>query len=597
MSQEILSEPLTTAESSAPPTARRVGIWTPIVLTVLCVSALLLPNRLMEGSFIGLMIMFYGPMLCTLLFLIWWLFFSRTTWTEKLVALGGVIAVSVAAAMLSHETMVVALLMYLPTLMLVFWTLAFMAFRGRPSARKVAIPLSLVPAALICMSLRFEGVTGEFNPEFSLRWSKKPEEEYLASRDTTKTTRAELASAKALELSPGDWPAFRGPNRDGVLRGAKIRTDWKQNPPKELWRSKIGPAWSSMTVVGDRVFTQEQRGPHEAVVCLNLNDGKEVWSHVDETRFEEPVGGPGPRATPTFDSGRLYTFGAKGVLNAFDAATGKKLWSHDLGIEQKDDLKAELKMDLPMWGFASSPLVFGNLVAVFTGAKDKGVSVYNAVDGKRVWTSGTGGHSYVSVHLAKLSDVPMFLNTTNKGVEGLDPATGKQLWNHAWDVGDVVRCVQPALLSDSRIAIGTAFGFGTQVFSVEKAGKEFAAKSIDTVTSFKPYFSDFVMVGDAAFGFDGAIFGCYDLKAGKKLWRGGRYGSGQVLLIADQNLLLVVTETDGNVVLLPADKSAHKELAKFKALSGKTWNHPTIAHGKLLVRNAEEIACFDVSEK
>jgi outer membrane protein assembly factor BamB len=597
MSQELLSEPLTTAESSAPP-ARRVAVWPPIVLTILCAAALFLPTRVTEEfSQPLMMIMFLGPMVAALLFLIWWLFFSKTSWLEKFAAIGWTFAAVEAAALFSHSSMVMALGMYLPLLMLAGWTLALVLFRSSSKARQIAVPLSIIPAVVVCSLVRFEGVSGEFNTSFKPRWEKTAEEEYLASRDSTKPNRAEFASTKPLELCPGDWPAFRGPNRDGVVRGVKIRTDWKQNPPKELWRSKIGPAWSSMTVVDDRVFTQEQRGPHEAVVCLSLKDGKEVWSHVDETRFEEPVGGPGPRATPTFDKGRLFTFGAKGVLNAFDAATGKKLWSHDLGKELKSDLMAELKMELPIWGFASSPLVFGDRVAVFTGAKDKAVSVYNAADGKHVWTNGIGGHSYVSTHLANLAGAAMFLNTTNKGVEGLDPATGKQLWNHDWNSGDAVRCVQPALLSGDRIAIGTFFGHGTRVLGIEKAGKEFAAKLIDTFTSFKPYFSDFVLVDDVAFGFDGAIFGCYDLKSGKKLWRGGRYGSGQVLLIADQKLLLVVSEIDGNVVLLPVDQSTHKELAKFKALTGKTWNHPTIAHGKLLVRNAEEIACFDVSEK
>jgi len=584
MSQELSSATTGT-------TGRRVGVWTPIILSLLCVAALFLPNRLMEGSFVGVMIMFYGPMLCALLFLIWWLFFSKTSWIEKFAALGWTVAMSEAAVLFAHSSMKVALMMYLPSLILVCWTLALVLFRN-PWARQIAVPLSLIPAVVLCSVLRFEGVTGAFDAEFSFIWEKTAEQKYLASREATKKDlKKELApdAAKPLQLTAGDWPAFRGPQRDSILRGVKIRTDWDQRPPKELWRKKIGPAWSSLTVVGNRVFTQEQQDSNEAVLCFDLDTGKEVWSHIDAVRFEEPVGGPGPRATPTFDGGRLFTLGAKGILNAFDAATGKRLWSHDL--------VKELDAPVPMWGFSSSPLVYGDKVAVFTGAKDKGVAVYSAADGKPAWAGGMGGHSYSSTHFAKLAGADALINTTNKTIQGLDPATGKVLWNHDWDVGDVVHCVQPALLSGDRVAIGAAFGIGTRVFNVEKSGDKFATKDLGTFASFKPYYSDFVVIDDIAFGFDGAIFGCYDLKDGKKLWRGGRYGSGQVLLLADQNLLLVVTETDGRVVLIPADKSGHKEIAKFKALTGKTWNHPTVAHGKLLVRNAEEIACFDVAEK
>jgi outer membrane protein assembly factor BamB len=585
---------------------RRPRIWMPLILTMLCAAVMVLPTRVSEDfSETMMMVMFLGPMVIALLFLIWWLFFSRTSWLERFAAIGWSVAVVEAAALFSHPSMVTAMAMYMPLLILAGWTLALLAFGRSARARQVAIPLALFPAAALFMMGRFEGVTGEFNPEFSWRWTKKAEDEYLATRALTKpAAKAEPATGavKPLELAAGDWAAFRGPNRDGVVRGVKIRTDWKATPPKQLWRGKIGPAWSSVAVVGDHVFTQEQRGPDEAVVCLSLKDGQEIWSHVDTVRFDEPVGGPGPRATPTFADGRLFTMGARGILNAFDAATGKRLWSHDLVKEYDVELKEELdptsrKNPVPMWGFSSSPLVVGDKVAVYVGGKDKGVAVFNAADGKPVWTSGEGGHSYVSIHHAKLAGADMFLNVTNKGTQGLDPATGKVLWNQEWNVGDIVRCVQPAILAGDRVAIGTAFGKGTQIINVAKSGDGFTAKEASLFTSFKPYYSDFVMIDDAAYGFDGAIFGCFDLATGKRHWRGGRYGSGQVLLLADQNLLLVVTETDGQVVLLSADKSGQKELAKFKALTGKTWNHPVVAHGRLIVRNGEEIACFDVAEK
>jgi outer membrane protein assembly factor BamB len=602
MSDEIQAA----AEQSTQAAPRRMSLWPPILFSLLCAACMFLPTRISEGSSQALMmVMFFGPIVSLLLFLIWWLGFSKAPWSEKFIGLGAVIAAFALAAAFAHPSMGMGIMMYMPILLLVGWTFVLVMFRGNPGVRRFAIPISLIPAVVLFSLVRFNGVTGEFDSEMSWRWTKTAEDEYLASRSAlkpAKKTEAPADSVKPLTLAAGDWPAFRGPNRDGILRGVKIRTDWNKNPPKQLWRSKIGPGWSSITVVGDYGFTQEQRGPEEVVACFNIGDGSEVWSNIDKTRFEEPVAGAGPRATPTFADGKLFTLGANGMLNAFDAATGKKLWSHDLVKMYETKLKEELdpkgmKTAIPMWGFSASPLVYGDKVAVYVGAKDKGVAVFNVTDGKEVWSGGFGGHSYVSSHLAKVAGAETLINTSNKGVQGLDPSTGKQLWNHEWLLGDVVPCVQPTVLGGDRIALGAAFGLGTRVFNVTKGSEESTTKELATHVAFKPYYSDYVTIGDVAYGFDGSIFGCFDLETGKRLWKGGRYGSGQVLLLADQNLLLVISETDGNVVLIPAEKTGHKEVAKFKALTGKTWNHPVVAHGKLLVRNGEEIACFDVSEK
>ena len=567
----------------------------PVILTLFSAAALFIPLLFEELNRPLMMTMFMGPLVAFVVFLVWWLAFSGASWKVKLYGLGGIVLTGVITAVFCHPTMRFALMIYMPGLVLLFFTFTLLAFRHRPSVLPIVIPIGLLPAAFILMSLRFDGISGEFSTQLTFRWKPTPEQKFLESRIEKSDD-----PTKPLELATGDWPAFRGANRDGVLRGVKIRSDWNQNPPKQLWRNLIGPGWSSVAVIGNRVFTQYQADANETVVCLNLADGKEVWKHVDEVRFYEPIAGAGPRATPTFADGRLFTFGGKGVLNAFDAATGKRLWHHDLAKEHADALKEELKdlkSDLPIWGLSSSPLVFGDKVAVYIGAKDKGVAVFNVADGKEVWTKGLGGHSYTSPHFATLAGVGVILNTTNKGVQGLDPATGNELWNHERNIDDVVHCTQPTLLSGDRVAIGATFGMGTRVFNVAKSGDSFATNELATHLAFKPYFSDAVVVGDVAYGFDGAIFCCFDFKTGKKLWRGGSYGAGQVLLLADQNLLLVVSEKDGSVVLIPADPKGHKEIAKFKALTGKTWNHPVVAHGKLIVRNGEEIACFDVAEK
>ena len=174
-------------------------------------------------------------------------------------------------------------------------------------------------------------------PEFSWRWSPTAEEEYVEflatqpASDLPSVDDQEAAMPAVATDASGDWIGFRGRDRDGRLLGVRIETDWEVSPPQEIWRRPIGPAWSSFAVIGDRVYTQEQRGDQEVVLCLDAESGQELWVHMDETRFWEAMAGAGPRATPSFDQGRIYATGANGNLNCLDATTGELIWSRSIG--------------------------------------------------------------------------------------------------------------------------------------------------------------------------------------------------------------------------------------------------------------------------
>ena len=184
--------------------------------------------------------------------------------------------------------------------------------------------------------------------QFAWRWTETSEERLLAQTDDD--TR-ESPSSSAAAASDADWPGFRGPDRNGIVAGVRIATDWSASSPVELWRRPIGPGWSSFAVSGDLLYTQEQRGHDEVVACYNATTGEPVWSHRNGTRFWEAIGGPGPRGTPTFSDGRVYTFGATGILNALDAGDGAVVWSRNAA--------SDTGTEIPDWGFASSPLVVG----------------------------------------------------------------------------------------------------------------------------------------------------------------------------------------------------------------------------------------------
>ncbi len=156
-------------------------------------------------------------------------------------------------------------------------------------------------------------------------------------------------------------PGFRGPERDGIVRGVHIATDWSASPPKELWRRPIGPGWSSFSVHGDVFYTQEQRGEDEIVAAYRVSTGAPVWKHRDQARFWESNGGPGPRGTPTLHNGRVYSLGATGILNVLDEATGRAIWSRNAGTDSNTKI--------PDWGFSASPLLIDDMVIVAVAGK------------------------------------------------------------------------------------------------------------------------------------------------------------------------------------------------------------------------------------
>ncbi|MBM3288900.1 MAG: alcohol dehydrogenase, partial [Candidatus Hydrogenedentes bacterium] len=382
------------------------------------------------------------------------------------------------------------------------------------------------------------------------------------------------------------WPAFRGPQRDGVVRGTTIATNWSEKPPKEIWRKRVGLGFSAFAVVGDYIFTQEQRRDHEVVVCYKAATGDQVWTNAIEARFDEAVGS-GPRATPAFDAGKLYTQGATGVLQCLDAATGERIWKTDVG--------ADTGASTPEWGFSGSPLVTDKHVIVFTGGakdSDQAVIAYDKATGTKAWCGGEHGAGYSSAQLSTLGGVPQVLVTSGFGVQAFEPATGAVLWQNEWKTKMNPRVVQPMVMDGRAVLVGTAEGKGTRYVQVAQTDAGWTATEKWTSREFRPYFNDFVLHRGYCYGFDGDTFMCVDANTGKRRWKGTKYG-GQVLLVENSDALIVLSEK-GEVALVRADPSQFQELAKFQAIEGKTWNHPVLANGRLFVRNAEEAACYEV---
>jgi outer membrane protein assembly factor BamB len=431
--------------------------------------------------------------------------------------------------------------------------------------------------------LRTGGMSGDGDSDFHWRWTPTPEERLLALADD------ELAAHRSTPTAanPGaNWPGFRGPDRDGIVRGVQIATDWSRSPPDELWRRPIGPGWSSFAVRGDLLYTQEQRGEDEIVACYRVTTGQPVWRHHDAARFWESNAGAGPRATPTISNGHVYTLGATGIVNALDAADGAVVWSRNAA--------SDTGVKVPSWGFASSPLVVDDVVIVATGGR---LVAYDLATGKPRWLGPAGGSGYSSPHLATIDNVKQILLLDGDGAISVAPATGTQFWKYPWPSDGIV---QPALTADGGVLIGTGSGMGAGAgmgvrrIAVAHGPGGWTVEESWTSVGLKPYFNDFVIHKDHAFGFDGSILACIDVANGKRKWRGGRYGHGQIILLPDQDLLLVLSEI-GELALVAATPDQFEELALFPAIEGKTWNHPVLVGDMLLARNGQEMVAFRLS--
>ncbi len=588
-SDVIRSLPVDPLAPAASPVARP-RVWRAVTLVGLYWACYFLLRWADLPLFTGFVAAMASCALLTLLFTIGWLASRRVGLAERLLGLGVAIIGGVLASLLSAPTAgkLAWVLLTLPWVVTAWaaWLVAARSASAR--TRLVGLPAVLLLTWSAFVLIRIDGLAGDGQMVVRWRWSPTAEQLYLAERARAGGAAADQPGpAAALALRPGDWPGFRGADRSGEVRGIAVATDWSVAAPRPVWRHRVGPGWSSVAVVGDRLFTQEQRGESEAVVCYDAANGHEVWVHEDAGRFTDGQAGPGPRATPTFADGRLYALGATGLLNCLDAATGARHWSRDI--------TADSGAKPPIWGFSGSPLVAGGMVIVFAGgSREKGLLAYRAESGgEPAWTADVGQNSYSSPQPATLGGVPQVLFLGDRGLTAFDAASGAVLWEHRAAMGGpgLPRSLQPHPIGEGQVLIGSEGDLGLALLDVTHTGDGWSVAQHWASPRLRPSFNDVVVHDGSIYGFDGGVFCCVDLHSGQRRWKDGRYGHGQVLALADQGVLMVVAE-DGRAVLVAANPDRHEELGAFQAVDGKTWNHPAIAHGRLYVRNAEEMACY-----
>jgi len=395
----------------------------------------------------------------------------------------------------------------------------------------------------------------------------------------------ETAAAPAAP-SRNYWTNFRGPKRDGKYDEGGVSTNWPANGLRQVWKQPVGIGHASFVVADGKAYTIEQRRSQEVVAAYDINNGHEVWTQKWNAQFSDSTG-DGPRATPTWDQGRLYALGATGELRCLDANNGTVIWG-------KNILNDNAANNLP-WAMAASPLIVDDKVIVLPGGGGgKSVVAYNKNTGAPVWKVQNDPQAYVSPMLVELAGRRQIVVVSASRVFGLAPENGALLWSYPWDTDNGINVSQPVMVDRNRFFISSGYGKGAALVEVKGSGNSFTASTIWENKNMKNKFNSSVLHNGYVYGLDEGILVCLDVNTGERKWKDGRYGYGQVILTGDH---LIVTSDQGDVALVKASPDKYTEVARFTAVSGQTWNYPAIASGKLLVRNSNEMAAFDISGK
>ena len=521
------------------------------------------------------------PMTTVAVLAFWWLRWPRAS---RLTKVAGTVSALLAGAYLAlvpqFPGSVFAVLWGFP-LTVAAGFIAYAIARRSPSLVRVLGGLAVALTALLPWALvQADGASGQMMPNLVWEWSAP-----ARGRSPGLELSPEDALQARLRETPLDSPGFRGPNGDGVVPEkavAELELDWANQAPTECWRQPLGPGWSSFAVVGEAACTQDQNGELERVLCLEVSSGRPLWVHSSRARFDELAGGPGPRATPLIHDGRLYALGASGRLDCLDARSGKPIWSAELAADNKQT---------PEWGFASSPVVWNDILFVSpAGIGGIRLQAMDARTGEILWRAPGKSPGYASPRIARFANTVQVLLFDGEGLAGWEAASGEKLWEFHWPTGQPA-VAQPELLGEDAVVFGMGYGRGTKRLRVERVGPSWEVVEQWSTVRLKPKFNGFIAHRGHLYGLDEGILTSLNAASGERNWKGGRYGYGQLLLVGD--LLLIVAES-GDLVIVNASPLGHEERFRIPALSGKSWSYPALGGGRLLVRNASEAVCFDL---
>jgi len=394
------------------------------------------------------------------------------------------------------------------------------------------------------------------------------------------------------DTATGGWPGFRGPNRDGVSQETGLLDSWAADGPPEGWRFAAGAGYSGISIDGDHAFTLWQEEEEQRLVAFDVGSGKVLWKHTVGPAFNSPYG-DGPRSTPVIDEGRVFAIDAGGRLAAVRASDGEEIWSHDLA--QAFDAR------IPSIGYASTPLVEGDLLLVEVGAAKGAFMAFEKSTGEVVWASQSDEPAYVSPIVLTSNNRRQVVFFSASGLYALAPGDGRLLWHHPWSApcpatGIPLNAASPVFVPPDRVFVSSAYGDhkgGAILRLVERDG-HLATERLWHAPLIDSEVNTAVLADGHLYGFKGGILVAVDAATGELKWSARGYGRGS-LIVADGKL--IVLGEHGDLALVEANPEAYRELARTRILTGRSWTAPALADGRLFLRNAEEIVSVDLAKK
>lgn len=382
----------------------------------------------------------------------------------------------------------------------------------------------------------------------------------------------------------GDWPQWRGSNRDGISKETGLLKQWPTVGPPLLWKAQgAGRGYSTVSISGGRMYTMGLRGDKEFVVAFDIATGKEAWATAHGSAFSNDRG-DGPRGTPTVDGNNVYSLGGNGDLSSIDAKTGRITWK--MNVLDKFGGKNI------MWGISESPLIIGDKLLVNPGGPGASVVALNKKDGSLIWKSQSDAAGYSSGMPVKIGNTTQVVFFTHERAVGLDLNDGKLLWEYGRAANDVANVATP-VINGNRVFISSDYGTGSGMVEIKADGK---AQEVYFTKEMRNHHSSSVLIGDYLYGFSSSILTAMKFDTGVVAWKDRSVGKGS-LVFADGNLYCL--SENGVVGLVEATPAGYSEKGRFRIPQGDlpTWTHPVVAGGRLYLRDQDTIYAFDVKAK
>ncbi|MFL6202779.1 MAG: PQQ-binding-like beta-propeller repeat protein [Thermoanaerobaculia bacterium] len=375
-----------------------------------------------------------------------------------------------------------------------------------------------------------------------------------------------------------DWPQFRGPNRDGISPEAAVLKTWPASGPKVLWKVPIGEGYSQVVSARGRLFTFSGQGSDEVAAALDAATGRQIWRVRIDGKYENGQGN-GPRSTPTVDGDLVYVLSASGKLAALKTANGQVAWQHDL--------RAEYGANPPGWGITTSPLVEGKLLIVNVGGSgNKSIVAFDKTTGKPVWTSQNDSAGYSAPIAITVRGVRQVIVFTADGIVSVSPEDGRLFWRTSWKTDYDVNAATPVFFPPDKLFVSSGYGTGAALLQINRTNVTEVWRS----KGMKNQFSSSVLHDGILYGFDDATFKALDAATGKERWKQRGFGHGSLILAGGN---LVVLSDRGKLALVNATPEEYRELGNAQVLDGKCWTSPSLADGRLYVRNEAQLIAFD----